>query len=106
MSADTSGLPPGRTSKPEKPPERLDEAVIAGKLPRWRFQRTALQFTTHLSVLNVFAVFPPDTKILSITPSGASAWVQTVRIDARNGDGSVKPYFMKVGTLHAAIDMG
>lgn len=38
---------------------------------------------------------PLGTKVLSITPSGASAWVQTVRIDTELADGSQRVFFMK-----------
>lgn len=40
--------------------------------------------------------FSPDTEVLDITPSGASAWVQTVRIRTQQKDGSLKDYFKKV----------
>ena len=39
---------------------------------------------------------PAGIKIVSVTPSGASAWVQTVRIDTKQKDGSLKSYFKKV----------
>ena len=44
---------------------------------------------------------PSGTKIISITPSGASAWVQTVRIEALHEDGTVKSYFKKVRSVEA-----
>ncbi|KAI9688309.1 MAG: hypothetical protein M1820_010269 [Bogoriella megaspora] len=64
-----SAFAPGRHAKPEKVPELLDEAVLTA--------------------------FPSNSQILSIKPSGTSAWVQTVRIDVRNEDGFTKAYFMK-----------
>lgn len=39
---------------------------------------------------------PSGTEVLEITPSGASAWVQTVRIRTRQKDGTTKDYFKKV----------
>jgi len=43
----------------------------------------------------VLAALPTDAEILSITPSGASAWVQTVRIECQLKDGTSKNYFKK-----------
>ena len=42
------------------------------------------------------AEFPSGSKVISVVPSGTSAWVHTVRIEVRDGDGSTKLYFMKV----------
>lgn len=44
---------------------------------------------------NVLAKLPSGTKVLSISPSGASAWVQTVRIETVLPDGRQIVYFMK-----------
>ncbi|KAL9005295.1 MAG: hypothetical protein Q9188_001921 [Gyalolechia gomerana] len=44
---------------------------------------------------NVLAKLPEGVKVLSISPSGASAWVQTVRIDTQLADGTSKTYFKK-----------
>ncbi|KAI9760343.1 MAG: hypothetical protein M4579_001747 [Chaenotheca gracillima] len=44
---------------------------------------------------NVLAELPKGTEVLSIDSSGASAWVQTVRIETRQKDGTIKPYFKK-----------
>ena len=38
---------------------------------------------------------PANCEILSVSPSGASAWVQTVRIECLFEDGSVKNYFKR-----------
>jgi hypothetical protein len=46
--------------------------------------------TDHVQVL------PGGIEVLSVTPSGASAWVQTVRIEVRLPDDSTKYYFKKV----------
>ena len=40
-------------------------------------------------------VLPPKTKVLSVTPSGASAWVHTERIECKMEDGSTRDYFKK-----------
>lgn len=42
---------------------------------------------------------PEGVEVVSVVPSGASAWCKTFRIDARLKDGEIKPYFMKV-SLH------
>ena len=42
------------------------------------------------------AELPPGSTVLSVTQSGKSDWVETVRIEARHSDGSTKLYFMKV----------
>ena len=39
---------------------------------------------------NVFVNLPSGTKVMSISPSGASAWVHTIRIECRVKDGSVR----------------
>ncbi|KAL8688735.1 MAG: hypothetical protein Q9218_005423, partial [Villophora microphyllina] len=44
---------------------------------------------------NVLTKLPDGVKVLSISPSGASAWVQTVRIDTQLVDGTSKTYFKK-----------
>lgn len=38
---------------------------------------------------NVLAELPTGSSVLSVTPSGASAWVHTVRIDCRLENGKV-----------------
>ena len=42
---------------------------------------------------------PPGTEVIEITPSGASAWVQTVRVQTRQKDGTTKDYFKKVQAM-------
>lgn len=44
---------------------------------------------------NVLAKLPPGSTVVSVTQSGKSLWVETVRIEARHGDGSTRLYFMK-----------
>ncbi|QVM07846.1 hypothetical protein D8B26_002540 [Coccidioides posadasii str. Silveira] len=51
---------------------------------------------------NVKTVLPPGSQILSVEPSGASLWVQTVRIDVQEPDGNIQAYFKKT----AADDHG
>ena len=46
---------------------------------------------------------PPGIKIISILPSGASAWVHTVRIEGRLPDGTTMLFFMKASILLGAI---
>ncbi|KAL2065379.1 hypothetical protein VTL71DRAFT_3049 [Oculimacula yallundae] len=44
---------------------------------------------------NVLAKLPEGSEVVSVVPSGASAWCRTFRIDARLKNGELKPYFMK-----------
>lgn len=39
---------------------------------------------------------PPDSKVISVVPSGSSEWVHTVRIEVRQNDDTNKSYFMKM----------
>ncbi|KAK4222959.1 hypothetical protein QBC38DRAFT_512662 [Podospora fimiseda] len=41
---------------------------------------------------------PANCEIISVSPSGASAWVQTVRIECLLEDGTIKNYFRKAST--------
>ncbi|KAI9710075.1 MAG: hypothetical protein M1820_002877 [Bogoriella megaspora] len=45
---------------------------------------------------NVLTALPEGTGIISVVPSGASAWCETFRIDARLRDEETKSYFLKV----------
>lgn len=40
---------------------------------------------------------PPGTQFLGISPSGASYWARTAKIDATDADGNETPVFIKVG---------
>ena len=48
---------------------------------------------------------PKGTKILSVTPSGASAWVHSVCIEAGLPDGGKKLYFMKVSLTYTPLSV-
>lgn len=50
----------------------------------------------------MYAELPPGTRLIFISQSGVSAWVQTVRIETALRDGTPKLYFMKAGTI--AVD--
>jgi hypothetical protein len=92
MSKDVSAqLPPGRSTKPDNVPDILDEAVLAGGPASAR----GLEVFIVMELMELLEL-PPNTRILSINPSGSSAWVQTVHIDAHHADGLIKAYFMKV----------
>ncbi|KAI1266435.1 Fructosamine kinase-domain-containing protein [Xylariaceae sp. FL1019] len=39
---------------------------------------------------------PPGTKVLSISPSGASYWARTAKIEAVDAEGNETPFFIKV----------
>lgn len=68
--------------------EKLDDNVLAGE---------CLSFTSAAQDMNLTVIaLPAGVVIESIVPSGASAWCQTVRIDARLSDGTVHRYFQKV----------
>ena len=47
---------------------------------------------------------PEGTKIVSVTPSGASAWVHSVCIEACLPDGKNKLYFLKVNPPDTAAE--
>ena len=51
---------------------------------------------SFLLILGHCLELPSGTEVLEITPSGASAWVQTVRIRTCQKDGTTKDYFKKV----------
>ena len=66
--------------------DHLDDTVLAGECRLYGF---ALMVLT-------FVALPEGIEIISIVPSGVSAWCKTFRIDVRLKDGEIKPYFMKV----------
>ncbi|KAI4280194.1 MAG: hypothetical protein L6R38_004637 [Xanthoria sp. 2 TBL-2021] len=72
----------------------IDEHVLAGKTS---VREKAMTIITDRSLANVIpgAELPEGARILSIVPSGASVWVQTVRIDVQLNDGNRKTYFKK-----------
>lgn len=39
---------------------------------------------------------PPGTQVKGISPSGASYWARTAKIDAVDADGNETPFFVKV----------
>lgn len=53
-----------------------------------------------LIILGYHLELPRGTEVLEITPSGASAWVQTVRIRTRQKDGTSKDFFKKVHHMY------
>lgn len=50
----------------------------------------------QLCETHICLALPPRTEVLSITPSGASDWVETMCIKCRLEDGTTKGFFMKV----------
>ena len=48
---------------------------------------------------------PNGTKVLSVTPSGASAWVHSVCIEAGLPDGARKLYFLKVSFISPSLSV-
>jgi hypothetical protein len=63
----------------------------------WLVRIIAMWLPFNRRKLTMIAL-PAGVVIESIVPSGASAWCQTVRIDARLSDGTVHRYFQKVCT--------
>ena len=57
-------------------------------------------FGSFLTIMEHPLELPPGTEVLEITPSGESAWVQTVRIRTRQRDGISKDYFKKVQRIY------
>jgi hypothetical protein len=49
-----------------------------------------------LLISNSITELPPGTQILGITPSGASYWARTAKIDATDEEGNPTPFFIKV----------
>lgn len=107
-----AGLSLETTAEPES---ELDEKVRSGKpCPRlWITVSSILHLSrllraygrpvrsdpssgSFLLILDHHLELAPGTEVLGITPSGASAWVQTVRIRTRQKDGTNKDYFKKV----------
>lgn len=107
-----AGLSLETTAEPES---ELDAKVHSGKvsLSVWttllsiphlslllrvfsRVIRSGLSSGSLLLIQGHLSELPPGTKVLEIIPSGASAWVQTVRIRTRQRDESSKDYFKKV----------
>lgn len=58
---------------------------------------SSVNLMSQLMVIRIHAELPADAEIISIEPSGASGWVQTVRIETRQKDVE-QAYFMKVHT--------
>ncbi|KAJ4294364.1 hypothetical protein N0V90_008054 [Kalmusia sp. IMI 367209] len=52
---------------------------------------------------NVLAALPAGVVIEAIVPSGASEWCQTVRIDARLRNGTLRRYFKKMGVMEIPL---
>lgn len=107
-----AGLSLETTARPES---ELDEKIHSGRSsPRlWitfssiahllrllrafsRAVRSDPLSASFLLILDYYLELPPGTEVLEMTPSGASAWVQTVRIRTRQKDGTTKDYFKKV----------
>ena len=111
-----AGLSLETTAKPER---ELDEKVKSGRSPLSllitlssfvRLSQSLVAFCravdsdstsgNFLITLGCLLELPRGTEVLEITPSGASAWVQTVRIRTRQQDGTSKDYFKKVHHMH------
>jgi hypothetical protein len=53
-------------------------------------------FLEGVAIRLTMTALPAGVVIEAIVPSGVSAWCETVRIDARLGDGTLRRYFKKV----------
>ncbi|KAK7416889.1 hypothetical protein QQX98_004947 [Neonectria punicea] len=72
-------------------------ALIAAKLSQLGMSTSSPQ-KLDTNVISGIYYFPEDLRadiLLSVLPSGASAWVQTVRIECELEDGSIANFFMK-----------
>ena len=111
-----AGLSLETTAKPES---ELDEKIKSGRSPPslsitpsspvrlsqfpiafGRFVNSDFSFGSLLIILGYILELPRGTEVLEISPSGASAWVQTVRIRTRQKDGTNKDYFRKVQRMY------
>ncbi|KAK8034977.1 hypothetical protein PG993_009972 [Apiospora rasikravindrae] len=54
---------------------------------------------------SLMAAFPEGSTVLEVTPSGASAWVKTIKIDIQLQDGTVKSYFKKGAPGNRGLEM-
>lgn len=68
----------------------LDENVIAGE--------ESLLTNPDFILLTDSTALPPNSQIVSVSPSGRSLWVGTLRIEVRLKDGSSSVFFKKVCT--------
>ena len=66
--------------------DRLDDSVLVSEC----------QIGSIALILLTFVELPLGVEVVSVIPSGASAWCKTFKIDARLNEGEIKPYFMKV----------
>ena len=85
----------------EAPPveTELDSKVLNGTFaaPQQCHAPIHLELKPRLHTLTGETVELPDgTEVVFINPSGASAWVQTLRIDTIQKNGERKSYFKKV----------
>lgn len=48
---------------------------------------------------------PKGTQILEISPSGASYWARTAKIETVNAQGEAFDYFVKVSERHPAVEL-
>lgn len=76
---------------------QLDPAVVASTLTP--FHTARIYNLTKQSYLEL----PPNSKVLSVTPSGKSLWVGTVKIVVKLADGTTAEFFKKVGGLFPSI---
>lgn len=70
------------------PIDSLDENIVAG----WHGSKLALIHTMLIQKIEL----PAGHTVLSIVPSGVSAWCQTIRIETKLEDGTIKKFFWKV----------
>lgn len=50
-------------------------------------------------LIDEIAELPHGCKVVSVAPLGTSLWVQTVRIQTRLSDGTIKAFFKKVSDI-------
>ncbi|KAK7998765.1 hypothetical protein PG991_014440 [Apiospora marii] len=54
---------------------------------------------------SLMTAFPEGSTVIEVTPSGASAWVKTIKIDIQLQDGTVKSYFKKGAPGKRGLEM-
>lgn len=97
--------------------EYVDRGVLASEccyLPTYHMSRAfhpiqqelrSTDTSTYL-LLTRPSELPPGTQIRGITPSGASYWARTAKIDATDQHGNPTPFFIKVSVPgeHMLVD--
>ena len=71
---------------------QLDQAVVTSSL-------TTFHTVTVFELTKQSLELPPNSKVLSVTPSGESTWAGRVKIVVELADGTTAQFFKKVSGL-------